>query len=833
MAVVNDYTALMSGNYWYAGPPAGRAVVLTYSFSATPEQAIAIRGDTSGLGFQPFDEAARVATRQALALWSAVSGVTFLEMTGGEGDLTFGIYNLATLGAGDAAGTGGYPSSGAFIGAGGKLQVYSGELTAGGDIHIDGDYRATTTETDLLHVLLHEIGHTLGLKHPHEDDPTLGIDNGNLTVMSYQLPRNTVLGPYDITAIQAIYGTPTGAQRLETWSWNATTETYTASIPGDGRYLRGTSAKDIVTALGSGVAVVTMQGDDIINIGSGAAEVNAGSGRDVINVAMEFRQDRAMSFGGNASFAYLFNDGSVLQQYHGVEELNFTNGSYDFAGSRFVFTLPAPDAPVFREWWVDGAGTLSIAGTAAPGSEVRFSGVTGAATAAADGSWTMALPAHAGFQTLSAIANRQGQDSATAAFGMRYEGTAEGNNPGVFDAPRGLLSGGGGDDHLFGGAGDDLLLGGAGSDTAHIDALQAQTRVGVAGDTMVLRGPQGMDTLLGMEQVWFSTGGPITVATLSAGAEPLMSRLYGGLPKHFLADPYTGGLAGLAYQFAGDGLAETVTGTSTNDLMEMGGGADTVNGGAGHDRLAGGAGDDTVDGGEGTDTAVFSGNRDQYRIGVAGDEIRVRGPEGSDVLRGIEQLEFADTAAITLATLQGSPETEELMSLLVDGTLRLQLPDTYGGPLNLRYLFTGTNGSDVAAGTSQNDFANLGDGNDAASMNAGDDIVDGGGGNNFLTGGPGRDVYFVDGRFMVPVWSCVTDWEVGEQLAIWGWQEGVSTYTWGENDGLAGFLGATFYGDFDGNGLVETAVTVTGRTVAEMPAATVQVVSGLGLLTFG
>jgi hypothetical protein len=94
-------------------------------------------------------------------------------------------------------------------------------------------------------------------------------------------------------------------------------------------------------------------------------------------------------------------------------------------------------------------------------------------------------------------------------------------------------------------------------------------------------------------------------------------------------------------------------------------------------------------------------------------------------------------------------------------------------------------------------------------------------------------VYFIDGRFFVPVWSCVTDWEVGEQLAIWGWQEGVSSYSWGENDGLAGYLGATFYGDFDGNGLVETAVTVTGRSVAEIPAANTLVVSGLGLLTFG
>ena len=833
MAVVNDYTALLSGLYWYAGPPAGRAVVLTYSFSSTMEQALVGRADPVAVGFQPLDEAARTIVRQALAQWSAASGVTFLEMSGSEGDLTFGIYNLAALGDPTAAGTGGYPNAGAFIGGDGKLQVYSGEQTAGGDIHIDAGYRATTTDADLLHVLLHEIGHTLGLKHPHEDDPTLGVDNGDLTVMSYQLPRNAVLGPYDIAAVQVLYGTPTGAERLETWTWDAASETYTASMPGDGRYLRGTSARDVLTALGDGVAIVTMQGDDVINIGGAAAQVNAGSGRDVVNVGMAFRQDLSMSIGGDATFSYLFNGPSVLQQYLGVEVLNFTNGSYDYAAARFSFTLPAPDAPVFRQWWIDAAGALTIAGTAAAGSEVRFSNLAGTAAVAADGSWTMALPANTGFQTLTAITNRQGQDSAAAAFGMRYEGTAEGDNPGVFDAVRGLLSGGNGDDHLFGGAGDDLLYGGAGGDTAHIDALRTQTRVGVAGDTVVLRGPEGMDTLVGVEQVWFSTGGPITVATLSAGAEPLMSKQFGGLPKYFLADLYAGGVAGLSYQFTGDGTAETVGGTSAGDMIDLGGGGDSVNGLGGNDLLVGGGGDDTIEGGEGTDTALYAGNRDQYRIGVAGSEIRVRGPDGADALSGVEQVQFADTAAITLATLLGSPGTEELMSLLVDGTLRLQLPDVYSGPLDLRYLFTGTNGSDVAAGTSQNDFANLGDGNDAASMNAGDDIVDGGGGNNFLTGGPGRDVFFIDGRFFVPVWSCVTDWEVGEQLAIWGWQEGVSSYSWGENDGLAGYLGATFYGDLDGNGLVETAVTVAGRAVADLPGGVAQSASGIGVLTFG
>jgi len=325
----------------------------------------------------------------------------------------------------------------------------------------------------------------------------------------------------------------------------------------------------------------------------------------------------------------------------------------------------------------------------------------------------------------------------------------------------------------------------------------------------------------------------VDIATVAEQAEPMMTMMVAGHPRYILADLYAGDLPGLRYRLTGDAIAEIVLGSTDGDLIDLGGGNDTLSGMAGDDRLAGGAGDDVIDGGEGIDTALFSGPRAQYRIGLMDGEVRVRGPDGNDTLRGIEQLQFGDTAPITVASLAGSPGTEELISLLVDGILQLQLPDEYAGPLDLRYVFTGTAGSDLATGTEQNDFINLKEGDDAASAHGGDDIVDGGPGNNFLTGGAGRDTFFIDGRFAVPVWSCVTDWEPGEQLAIWGWQPGVSTFSWGEGGGLPGYLGATFYGDLDGNGLVETAVTVAGRAVAEMPGALAQSASGIGVLTFG
>jgi Ca2+-binding RTX toxin-like protein len=398
---------------------------------------------------------------------------------------------------------------------------------------------------------------------------------------------------------------------------------------------------------------------------------------------------------------------------------------------------------------------------------------------------------------------------------------------------RAFLVGGDSDDYLSGGDGDDLMYGGAGDDAAAIFRPLAEFRAGVAGDVVVLRSAMGTDTLVGVERLYSLEDEFVLTDVLAERAEPMMTMMFAGHPRFILADLYTGALPGLRYQLMGDSMAETLLGSSDGDLIDLGGGNDTLSGMAGNDVLAGGAGDDTIDGGEGIDTARFAGLRDQYRIGLMDGEIRVRGPDGNDTLRGIEQLQFGDTAAITVASLQGSPGTEELMSLLVDGTLQLQLPDEYAGPLDLRYVFTGTDGSDLATGTEQNDFINLKDGNDAASAHGGDDIVDGGAGNNFLSGGAGRDTFFIDGRFGVPVWSCVTDWEPGEQLAIWGWQQGVSTYSWGEAGGLPGYLGATFYGDLDGNGLVETAVTVAGRGVAEMPGGVAQSASGIGVLTFG
>lgn len=72
----------------------------------------------------------------------------------------------------------------------------------------------------------------------------------------------------------------------------------------------------------------------------------------------------------------------------------------------------------------------------------------------------------------------------------------------------------------------------------------------------------------------------------------------------------------------GDSYAETLIGSSANDMLDGGQGADTLQGSSGNDTLIGGAGSDKLDGGTGTDTIVLTSvvgtSSDSGRVVVSG-----------------------------------------------------------------------------------------------------------------------------------------------------------------------------------------------------------------------
>jgi Ca2+-binding RTX toxin-like protein len=133
-----------------------------------------------------------------------------------------------------------------------------------------------------------------------------------------------------------------------------------------------------------------------------------------------------------------------------------------------------------------------------------------------------------------------------------------------------------------------------------------------------------------------------------------------------------------------------------------GAGADRLIGNAAANRLTGGAGDDVIDGGAGTDIAIFAATSAQVTFSYANGTIIVDGPDGRDVLTGIERLQFSD----------------RILDVGADGRVITT-------PLN---VISGTSGADSLVGTAAGDAISGGTGNDILRGNGGSDTLDGGDG---------------------------------------------------------------------------------------------------------
>lgn len=104
-------------------------------------------------------------------------------------------------------------------------------------------------------------------------------------------------------------------------------------------------------------------------------------------------------------------------------------------------------------------------------------------------------------------------------------------------------------------------------------------------------------------------------------------------------------IAAFNWLYGGDGLRGALgINSTTGGRYITGSFKDDVLVGTGfNDTLQGNGGNDMIDGGAGSDTVVYSGNRNAYTFGTLADgALTVSGAEGTDTLRNIDWLQFAD-----------------------------------------------------------------------------------------------------------------------------------------------------------------------------------------------
>lgn len=149
--------------------------------------------DTTGLlkGMQVYTQEQKDAVKGALAKYTEVTGIEFIENAVNP-DLKFFLDDLTSAGASAYAG---YAS-----GQSGEVHINATKYGKENQLNI-GSYG--------FEVLLHEIGHALGMKHPFEA-PVLPVSESNQdnTVMSYTSndKNDTELKMFDIATLHYLYG---------------------------------------------------------------------------------------------------------------------------------------------------------------------------------------------------------------------------------------------------------------------------------------------------------------------------------------------------------------------------------------------------------------------------------------------------------------------------------------------------------------------------------------------------------------------------------------------------------------------------------------------------
>lgn len=284
----NDYTGLLSGSYWGGIEVTAKPTIVTFSFPTTaPGYNAAITDPNltpaALASFAALSSAEQQMARDAMTEWGNACGLIFIEVAPGNGDINFQKLDFSGTGY-DGAGGIAYRPFGDWDGE--TSPYFSSDLDAAGDVFLNADIPVTHA------LLLHEIGHALGLKHPTEvwtqfasfppvEHNVWTVDDPNLTIMS-QLPGGTGhLTAIDLQAIQSIYGTNAqDGTQVASWSWNAVTQTLTQTGYNTADVIRGSSVIDVIKGQNGHDKLFGLNGNDVLYGASGNDTLNGGPGSD-------------------------------------------------------------------------------------------------------------------------------------------------------------------------------------------------------------------------------------------------------------------------------------------------------------------------------------------------------------------------------------------------------------------------------------------------------------------------------------------------------------------------------------------------------------------------
>jgi serralysin len=779
-ALVNS---LLHGSKW--GGAIGTAANVTFSFPTSfgvsgadmfgGTGAFSYSGEPDN-GGEALNASQRTAAREALQKWANVSNLHFFEQTdtpdtngnwwplntdnSDVGDIRFAESNSPSTAWAY------YPGSGG---------------AKGGDVWLNHtSYNAPAVGNYAYHTFMHELGHALGLEHPHESDDgdtmASAYDANKYTIMSYKdfvgdandgygmnyYPTTPML--YDVAAIQALYGTNWNYHSGDnTYSWAAGAKIYECIWDGGGT--------DTIDAANQTQSVILhLTAGNYCTIGDAIWNEDAWV-RDNLVIAFKATIENAT---GSAYNDELYGNtiGNTLTGGAGNDTLRgsewadqaIDGGDTMYGGDGMDFM----GGHAGNDYMSGDAGADSVIGDA--GNDTCYGG--------AGNDWVVGDYTDGTGGGNDILYGDGGQDTIEGGSGNDY--MVGGRNTDLWvlgtlypaDVATDYMHGGSGADTMYGGAGNDFLYGDGDNDELFGQNGNDSLEGGDGNDT--LNGGAGADTLFGGfgNDLYLVDDVGDVASEVAGGIDTVEASVSHILQLNIenLTLTGSGDLNG-----TGNVLENTIIGNDGNNVIDGGAGNDTLNGAAGTDTVSyglataavtvnlqantasGGAGSDALSNFENVAGSAYadtlSGNTGNNRLeGKAGNDTLAGGAStGSDTLdggMGADSLSGGDGSDYYIVDNLGDVVTEGFNDAMggID-TVESSVTFTLGYGLENLTLTgvaaingTGNGNNNTLLGNGGNNLLTGDAGNDSLVGNLGNDSLSGGTGNDTLAGGVGNDV---------------------------------------------------------------------------------------------
>jgi Ca2+-binding RTX toxin-like protein len=581
MPIVTDFTAILPiYDYasWTGSLGASRPVIITYSIEQIAPVYLAENGysEAAIASVVAFGAPEIAAIHRAIEQWGEASGITFLEVGSGHGDIRLTAIDTELAG---------HPASGYGESPRTFIDELTGEVSRprlGGDVFVDRSLVGISTDLDYL--FLHEIGHALGLSHPFDGLNRLppSLDTRSNTVMSYggEFMSSQRLGYLDIQAIQHLFGPNSGdGSQVSSWSWNQVDERLVQRGTENSDKILGCAVSDVITGYAGADTLAGFDGTDRMYGGLGNDNLSGNEGND--SLYGDSGDDRLFGgtgvsnlYGGSGSDTLVAS--SIVGELiggTGIDTLDLTA----MVGDVTLYMATSTKRSSFQHLFL-GAGDDLCVGTTSNniltgglGSDSLYGSVGRDSLTGDDGNDSIF-----GGVGDDQLGGSSGVDRLFGGEGNDFIGDAEGNDKLFGNAGLDTLYGGNDGDRLYGGLGDDQLSGDNGNDT-----------IFGGGEYDVVIGGLGDDYLYG------GTGG---------------DGLYGYEGRDVI--------------YGGDGI-DYIYGGQNNDTIDGGRGDDVLGGEQGADVFvfAAGGGNDII-------RSFLNGADRIDLIGISYDEIRKVGQNG-------------------------------------------------------------------------------------------------------------------------------------------------------------------------------------------------------------